>query len=191
MKHIKLASAIAFVMGAAVSASSFAAPAGSGGTITFTGQINDTTCTVTGGTGTNEGTGNFIVALDPADANQLATVGATANQKQFDVIFSGPNCASGKTAYMSYMLSSPQIDAGTGALKNALSGEATNVQIQLADSSKTAINLANPGQSWSTLIGATTANTGKLSFFAQYLAVNGPATPGKVSTSVVYSVVYN
>jgi major type 1 subunit fimbrin (pilin) len=194
MKHIKLASAIAFVMGATVAASSFAAPAGNGGTITFTGQINDTTCTVSGGTGTNNGTGNFVVALEPADATQLATAGTTANQKQFDVIIGGvdqPTCTDGKVAKMAYMISSPQIDGGTGALKNALAGQATNVQIQLADANKAAINLSNPGQSWSTTIGATTPNTGKLTFYAQYLAVNGAATPGQVSTSVVYSVTYN
>ena len=76
MKHIKLASAIAVIVGVAFAGS--AAAANNSGTITFTGAVNDVTCTVKGGSGTDGGTGDFVVGLDPAEANELATAGDVA-----------------------------------------------------------------------------------------------------------------
>ena len=191
MKHITLAAALVLALGAAGTAS---AASSAGGTITFTGVINDLTCTVKGGAGTDGGTGNFAVALDPIYASDLAAAGDIAAPKVFDVIIGGPGqgtCEDGKIASMSFLTSSPQIDAVTGALKNVLVGEATNAQIQLADDAGTAINLATPGQQWDATIGSAGPNTATLRFQAQYLAVNGPATPGLVSTNVVYAVAYN
>lgn len=190
MKHIKLASAAAIAMGIVLAGSASAA-ASNGGTITFTGAVNDTTCTVTGGSGTNGGQGNFIVALDPAEPAQLATAGDVANPHAFGVVIGGPgqgSCTDGMVASMSFLLSSPQIDAATGALKNALAGEATNVQVQLTDSNG-AINLADA--SYHQDSPAIVNNTATIPFSAQYLAVGGAATPGLVSTSVVYAVTYN
>ncbi|WP_266171116.1 fimbrial protein [Dyella subtropica] len=190
MKQIKLASAIALAMGIAVVGS---AQAASGGTITFTGSVTDATCTVSGGAGSDGGTGNFSVALDEVNANQLAAAGDTANKKAFSVIIGGPGqgtCTDGKVASMSFLPSSIHVDAATGALKNALTGEATNTQVQLLDggAAGTPINLA-AGTYAAT---ATIANnTATIPFSVQYLAVNGAATPGLVSTNVVYAVTYN
>lgn len=188
MKIIKLASALALVMGVASTAMAGTA----GGTITFTGAVNDTTCTVSGGSGTNGGAANFSVALDTVDANVLNAAGITANPKAFNVTIGGsdqPTCTAGKIANMSFLPSSTQIDPTTGSLKNSLSGQATNVQIQLTDSTSAPINLATGGQTWSTTIGAD--NTGTIAFNAQYQTVGGAATPGLVNTNVVYQVVYN
>jgi major type 1 subunit fimbrin (pilin) len=190
MKHITLAAALVLALGAASTAS---AASSAGGTITFTGVVNDVTCTVTGGAGTDGGTGNFAVALDPVPATALATVGAVAAPKLFDVIIGGPGqgtCQDGHVATMSFLTSSPRIDAVSGALTNVLVGE-TNAQIQLADDAGVAINLATPGQSWDADIGDAGPNTATLRFRAQYLAANAAATPGLISTNVVYSVVYN
>jgi major type 1 subunit fimbrin (pilin) len=190
MKHVHLASALALVMGLAAATSASAA-ASAGGTITFTGVVTDATCTVKGGSGTNGGTGNFSVALDSVEAAALAAAGQTANPKLFDVIIGGPGqgtCQNGKVATMSFLTSSTQIDPTTGALANALAGEATNVQIQLLGSANAVINLADPANArQATIVG----NTATIPYTARYLAVNGAATPGLVSTSVVYSVSYN
>lgn len=192
MKSAKLAAAMALVMGFGLVSNASAMTAG--GVITFNGIVNDETCTVTGGAGTDGGTGNFSVSLDPAGASELAAAGATAQPKVFDVIIGGVGqgtCEDGKTAKMSFLTSSTQIDPVTGALKNVLVGEAKNVQIQLADAKGAAINLAVPGTTYDAKIGEVAPNTGKVQFKAQYLAVGGPAAAGLVNTNVVYSVVYN
>ena len=189
MKYIIIATAVALTLGAAASAS---AQSSSGGTITFTGAINDATCTISGGAGSSGGAGNFAVALDPVNADQLAAAGDIAAPKRFDVVIGGPGqgtCVDGKVATMSFLSSSSRIDPVTGALANSLTGEATNVQIQLADGVAAApINLADPTNGSQATI---TNNTATIPYFAQYLAVNGASTPGLVSTSVVYAVRYN
>lgn len=190
MKHIKLASAVAIAMGIAFAGVASAASS-NGGTITFTGSVDDTTCTVTGGGGTDGGQGKFTVALDAALPEDLKAAGDTAKPMPFSVQIGGPgqgSCTNGKVASMSFLTSSPRIDAATGALVNALSGEATNVQVQLTDS-KGAIDLADPSYKQDSPDIAN--NTAVIKFGAQYLAVGGAATPGQVSTSVVYSVTYN
>jgi major type 1 subunit fimbrin (pilin) len=193
MKHIQLASAIALVMGLGVAGSVSAQSVTGGGTITFTGIVTDVTCTVKGGAGTDGGENNFTVALDAVPASDLPTAGATAKAKGFQVIIGGPGqgtCEDGKIATMTFEPSSPRIDATTGTLTNALAGEATNTNIQVLDggASGTAINLADP--TFSKDSPAIVNNTAVLDFGAQYYAT-GAATPGLVSTSVVYKVVYN
>lgn len=190
MNNFKIASAIALAMGLAVAGSASAAAA-SGGTITFTGQINDTTCTITGGPGTDGGQGNFTVALQPVDQSQLTTAGATAGKKAFTVQIGGPTdatCQNGKVATLSFLTSSPRIDATNGALMNALSGQATMADIQVLDAAGTAIDLRDPANG--VMSPAIANNTALINFNAQYLAT-GTATPGLISTSVLYGVTYN
>lgn len=191
MKKIKIVSAIAITLGLAIAGS--ASAASSGGTITFTGTVTDATCTVSGGAGTSGDSGNFSVALDEVAASALSAAGASANPKQFNVIIGGPGqgtCEDGKVASMTFLPSSIHVDAATGALKNALAGEATNTQFQLLDggTAGTAINLAAGSYAATATIAA---NTATIPFGVQYLAVNGAATPGLVSSNVVYAVTYN
>jgi major type 1 subunit fimbrin (pilin) len=191
MKHIKLASALVVAMGIAAAGVASAA-ASTGGTITFTGAVTDQTCTVTGGAGTNGGTGNFTVALDPVPASDLAAAADTAAQKQFQIVIGGPGqttCQDGKVATLSFVPSSPQIDPATGALVNALTGQATNVEVQVLDNNQAAIALNDPANG--VTFPAIANNTATQDFYAQYLAVNAGATPGLVSTDVLYQVVYN
>ncbi len=189
MKHIKLASALVVAMGLVAGVAS--AQTANGGTITFTGSVTDQTCTISGGSGTNGGSGNFTVALDSVDDTALAAAGAIANAQPFAVTIGGPgqgSCADGKVATLSFLTSSPQIDAATGALVNALSGQATNTEIQLLDSTGAVINLADT--SYSVNSPAIANNTAQINLQAQYYAT-GAATPGLVSTSVVYAIAYN
>lgn len=189
MKNIKIASAVALALGVAFAGSAVAASSNSD-TITFTGSLTDATCTVSGGAGTDGGSGNFTVALDPIAATTLTAAGDTAAPKAFSVIIGGPGqgtCTNGKVASMSFLTSSPQVDAATGALKNAITGE-TNAEVQLLDSTSKAINLADASAPAQT---ATIANnTATINYTAQYYAT-AAGTPGTLSTSVVYNVVYN
>lgn len=189
MKQIQLASAIALVTGLAIS--SVASAMTTGGTITFTGVVTDATCTVRGGSGTDGGEGNFTVALEPVAATALSTAGATANIKDFQVILGGPGqgtCEDGKVARMSFLPSSPRIDPATGTLTNALTGEARNTNVQVLDDAHVAIDLRDPANGLDFL--EIEDNTAIVDLAAQYYATDA-ATPGLVSTSVVYSVVYN
>jgi major type 1 subunit fimbrin (pilin) len=191
MKHIKLASALVVAMGITAAGVASAA-ASTGGTITFTGAVTDQTCTIKGGSGTNGGTGNFTVALDPIPASDLAAAGDVGGNKPFDVIVGGAGqttCEDGKVAAMSFEVSSPQIDAVTGALKNALAGQATNTEVQVLDGTGTVIALNDPANVVNSP--AIVGNTATIPFQAQYLAVGGGATAGLVSTDVLYQVVYN
>jgi major type 1 subunit fimbrin (pilin) len=191
MKHIKLASALVVAMGIAAAGVASAA-ASTGGTITFTGAVTDETCTITGGAGTNGGTGNFTVALDPVPASALAAATDTAGNKPFQIIIGGSGqttCQDGKVATLSFVPSSPQIDPATGALVNALSGQATNVEVQVLDNNSAPIALNDPANG--VTFPAIANNTATQDFSAQYLAVNAGATAGLVSTDVLYQVVYN
>lgn len=191
MKSIKLASATAIALGLAFAGS---ASAQSGGTITFTGSVADATCTVSGGPGTDGGQGSFVVNLDEADPANLAADGNTTEPLQFNVIIGGVgqgSCVDGTIAAMSFLSSSPQVDAATGALRNVVGdGGAGNTQIQVLEggATGTAINLAAGTYS----VNATVANnTATIPFGAQYLAVGGAATPGLIRTAVLYRVTYN
>lgn len=190
MKSIKLAPAIALICGLVATGSALAATS-NGGTINFTGSVTDATCTISGGAGTDGGTGNFSVALDPVAATVLNASGTTASPKAFSITVGGPGqstCTDGKVANLSFLVSSPQIDAATGALKNALSGQATNTEVQVLNAAGTVINLANPGNLVSSQPIAN--NTTQINLQAQYYAT-AAATPGLVSTSVVYGITYN
>jgi major type 1 subunit fimbrin (pilin) len=189
MKQIQIAAAIALAMGLGF-ASQVNAAAVSGGTITFTGSVSDDTCPVQGGAGTDGGKNDFIVALQGVNTSDLAAAGDVAGKKPFDVIIggAGSGCDTTKVASMKFLPSSPRVDALTGTLTNALAGEATNTNIQLLDSADQVINLADAAnESTAAFVG----DTATIKYSAQYLAVNGPATAGLVSTSVVYSVNYN
>ncbi|WP_130617566.1 fimbrial protein [Dyella amyloliquefaciens] len=188
MKNVKLATAL-FALGF-VAIGSAAHASSNGGTITFTGAVTDETCTVTGGAGTDGGTGNFTVALDPVAASKLPSAGSFANKKPFQVIIGGQgqgSCQDGKVATMSFLASSPRVNPN-GNLDNALTGQATNTQVQVLDATGTAIAL-NTG-TWSVNSPAIANNTATIDFGAQYFAT-GAATPGLVSTSVIYAVTYN
>ncbi|MEQ4574851.1 MULTISPECIES: fimbrial protein [Gammaproteobacteria] len=192
MKNFKLASAIALVMSAAAIGNASAVDSG---TITFTGSVSDATCTISGGAGTDGGTGNFTVALDQAALGDLANAGDIAKTKPFQVVIGLPgeaSCAAGTVAHMRFVPSSPQVDADTGALRNAIlpvAGGAGNTQVQVTDNAGAAINLADAANNTDVTIGDN--NTATLNYRAQYLAVGGAATSGRVSTSVVYEVSYN
>ena len=188
MKQIQIAAAIALAMGLGFASHANAA-AISGGTITFTGLVTDDTCPVTGGAGTDGGKNDFIVALTSVNTSDLAVAGAAAGKKPFDVIIggAGSGCDTTKVASMKFLPSSPRVDALTGTLTNALAGEATNTNIQLLDATDAVINLADAAnESTADFVG----DSATIKYSAQYLAVNGPATAGLVSTSVVYSVEY-
>ncbi len=188
MKSIKFASAIALAAGVLVMGS---AQAADGGTIRIHGQVEDTTCSITGGAGTEGGTDTITVGLDKVAPAALTAAGTSGiGRKQFTLNIGAPgegSCENGKIADLSFVTSSARIDAATGTLTNAAPFGAQNTNIQLTSATGAPYNLADP-----TVIVSSpeiAGNQTTITMGAQYYAT-GAATPGPVDTNVQYQVTY-
>lgn len=200
MKKTILAAALVAVMGVVALAPQAAKAAD--GTITFNGQITDTSCTISGG-GAATGTGNITVTLPTVSTSALPAAGKTAGDTNFSLVLGGgANCVNGKTAALWVETSqTPALDSATGALKNQTAGGATNVEVRMMNpANNQPINL---GINAAVTNGATVtaannqpaatiaANTATLNYSAQYLATGGASTAGAVSTYLTYTMQYN
>ncbi|MGM3278063.1 fimbrial protein [Ralstonia sp. 24A2] len=189
MKSIKFVSAVAMAAGILVMGS---AQASDGGTLTITGRVDDQTCTIRGGAGTDEGTGNIAVALEPVAAASLTKLGDQANHKPFNLVIGGPgqgSCEDGKVARLTFR-TGDSVDPVTGTLRNTIGvGGASNTNVQLTKGTATdTIDLNNPAEYIDSPVIA--GNTANLRMGAQYYAT-GAATSGPVNTRVQYEVNYN
>lgn len=185
MKHVKMAAAAAFVLGIAATGSASA----DNGLITFTGSVTDGTCVVSGGAGTNQGQGNFTVALDPVPATDLAAAAAVAGRKNFHVVFSDGNggpCDATITTAKFRFTPSPNVNTN-GRLNNiaGVAGRAENVELQLLDGA-TAIDLtAHQAKE----IPLSTTGPTTTEFGVQYYAT-AAATAGGVLSDIIYEATY-
>jgi major type 1 subunit fimbrin (pilin) len=180
----------AFAVGATLAALSGHALA-SDGTITFTGSVDASTCTVvTTGTG-----GSFTVALPQVSSGTLAAVGKTAGDTAFTIKLTGCSDIAGNVS--TNFEAGTATDLSTGRLNNTtLAGGATNVQIQLLNATNgSPIVVGSPGASQNSQSVALTSDgatppTGiaTLNYFARYYAT-GASTAGSVSSLVTYSMI--
>ena len=156
------------------------------GTINFTGKITDKTCTIS-----TPGGKDFAVNLPTVSKNTLATAGAVAGRTPFAINLS--KCSAGNVA--TYFEPGSTVDFNSGRLVNQASANAaTNVQLQLLGSNNTFLpikaagtGLAQDNSQWVTVAGDGTAN---LNYYAEYYAT-AAATPGDVTSSVKYTIIYN
>jgi major type 1 subunit fimbrin (pilin) len=156
------------------------------GTITITGTVTDTTCSING---TTSGTQvNPSVTLMPATAGSLAALGQTANtSKPTDLEFKLSGCTSGTKAIANFE-NGATVDQTSGNLNN--SGTAQNVQVQLLNASMAPINITtNSGNQLATEGAAITGGAADLKYYARYYAT-GKATAGTVNTQVQYTMQY-
>ena len=161
------------------------------GTITFSGQISDATCDITGGDGTNANQGpDFKVTLPPVGATALKEKGQFAGDTPFYINLSGTKCPDGKIANVIFeRAQSMNIDSTTGYLKNhTVTGAAKNVQVRILSKDKKALDLNKLNASHQPV--TIKNNTGRFEYWGQY-AATGQATAGTVETNVVYSISYN
>lgn len=192
MKHIKYASVITFAASVMAVASVHAKDIG-GGVITFEGRIDDSTCSVEGGSGTEGGIDDFTVVLGGVKSGLLPRAGITAGQKAFNVIVGGngqSTCENGHGVTMYFVPTSQKVSAENGNLDNNVDAEgdlATNVQIQLLDANKQPIDLRQP-QAGAQKV-TIQNNTAEMTYYAQYFST-GSATSGRVETNVEYDVDY-
>ncbi|HEL2958787.1 TPA: type 1 fimbrial protein [Stenotrophomonas maltophilia] len=156
------------------------------GTITFTGRVTDKTCTIS-----TPGGRDFAVALPTVSRSTLAAAGAVAGRTPFAINLT--QCSTGNVA--TYFEPGSTVDFNTGRLVNqAATGAATNVQLQLLGSNSLFLpvraagtGLAQTNSQWVTVAADGSAN---LSYFAEYYAT-AAATPGDVTSSVNYTIIYN
>lgn len=162
------------------------------GTITFTGEVVDATCIITGGDETRPDQGaDFNVSLPQISVTALASAGQAAGDTPFHINLTGENCPNGKTANVVFeRAQSTNIDSTTGYLKNTeATGGAQNVQVRILNNDKTPLNLTLANSSHQPQVIAS--NKASFKYWGQYIAVNGAAKAGTVKSDVVYSITYN
>lgn len=149
------------------------------GTITFTGDISNTTCNIS----VNGRNSSTTIVFEPISASALSKAGEVANE--LPVTMTLTNCQN-PTENVRALFDSTETDSITGNLKNK--GSAANVQVQLMDNSRKPIKLGDGSQvngpSFKIVDDMATLN-----YFARYYATD-KVEAGDVTTAVNYSLSY-
>ena len=173
----------------------------SDGTITFTGAVTASTCTLSINGGSNAGTAT--VALPTVDRAALTGTGAgtTAAGTFFSVGVTGcsgvADIGSGTpvapTSVAIYFEAGPNVDEATGGLINTVAGSNVEVNLYNASGSTVVGSQIQPGTPTHQPAALTIAAGGTQWFYAGYSTAGAgiAATAGAVSTSITYSLVYN
>jgi major type 1 subunit fimbrin (pilin) len=192
IKRAATAAGVAAVMGLPMSGLA------SDGTITFTGAVTGSSCTINvNGSGSTTTT----VALPTVDTAALTDVAprTTAGGTFFNIALSG--CAAlddygagaAPTNVQIYFEAGPNVDENTGGLIN-VAASGSNVEVKLYNASEGTVvgTQITPGKATVQPPVQTIAGAGTQWFYAGYSTQrNGAATAGAVSTSVTYSLIYN
>ncbi|MEE9889479.1 MAG: type 1 fimbrial protein [Stenotrophomonas geniculata] len=153
------------------------------GTITFNGKVVDKTCTIS-----TLGGKDFSFTLPMVPRTVLASAGAVAGRTP-----SANNLTKISTGNVATSFEpGSSIDFNTGRLLNhASANAAANVQLQLLGSNNQVLPIraagAGPAQTNSQWV---TVGTDGLSYYAEYYAT-AAATPGEVTSSVKYTIIYS
>lgn len=156
-------------------------------TVTFLGEVSDSTCDVT----IDGVKGDVSVQLPTVQASSLAADGQIAGATPFKFTLSGCTAASGATTTTVGMRLVSTSTANSGNLVNIASDSAaTNVSIQILDESDSsnAIDFTLGEYSTPLKVKPTSGNV-EFPFIAQYYA-NGVATIGKVESQLQYALTY-
>lgn len=167
----------------------FSAQAASTGTITFNGELTDTTCEVD----INGQGSDATVILPTVGVNQLTASGDTTGRTSFNMNIS--DCVigteGGHSKVAAFFQPGNTVDLSTGRLKN-VGGSATNVDLRLLDASNSyaPINIGNTDQvDGMAYVDINTDGTALLPYAVEYFA-NAQTTPGTVTNSVIYNLQY-
>jgi major type 1 subunit fimbrin (pilin) len=186
MKKTLLTAALLTAFGVAAVAPQANAANTSSGTITFTGSLTASTCTVA----VNGGASTQTVTLPttPLVNGVLSAAGQSAGWTAVTLTLSGCTGLTGYTKVFPYFTGTG-IDTTNGYLSNT--GSATNVEVALSNSSSLTNVLTLQGASGAQNAGTQllSATTPTFSYFAGYVAT-GAATAGGVSASVQYTLNY-
>lgn len=167
----------------------FSAQAASTGTITFNGELTDTTCEVD----INGQGSDATVILPTVGVNQLTASGDTTGRTSFNMNIS--DCVigteGGHSKVAAFFQPGNTVDLSTGRLKN-VGGSATNVDLRLLDASNSyaPINIGNTDQvDGMAYVDINTDGTALLPYAVEYFA-NAQTTLGTVTSSVIYNLQY-
>ena len=172
-------------------------------TITFTGEITATSCTVTGA-GNASGVGDITITLPKVGKADLDVANSVAGYTPFQLVLGGTEgCTDGQTAAM-------WVESGATTDLNPATNNLRNHQ---ASGSNAEVQLINPANGKQILLGVNEAvqngttvvtssnqpaaiiadNTATLSYVAQYqnAGAKSSVTAGKVESTLVYSIQYN
>jgi major type 1 subunit fimbrin (pilin) len=149
----------------------------SDGTIGFTGELTDQTCTIN-----SPGVGkDFVVALPRVSTANLKVLGDTAGATNFSINVSA--CSASIHGYSAYFEASQNINLSDGKLKNTSTATsvASNVEIELLNAGSTgagsAIDLSKAFLSQGVTAGSFTpgasgsTGVGTSNFIARYYAL--------------------
>lgn len=160
------------------------AAAATGGTITFGGNVNTSTCSI------NSGTPNLTVTLPNTSTSSLSTAGAVAGNTGFNIALSG--CSIAAAGNVTAYFSSTANVLSDGNLLNT--GTASSgVEVQLLNSSAAVMDLSKATaalQKSSTAPVTTSSTSATLAYSAQYYSPTGVIVPGAVASQVSYTVIY-
>lgn len=133
------------------------------------------TCTVT--------TPSIAVTLPTVSNTSLRTVGATAGATPFTI---GLNCPSGAVGRnLALQFDTSKQPTGTTGVIQPTSGTATNVGVQLVNSSFNAITFGTP-----TTVGTATQGLNSFTYYARYYALTTAVGAGNLSASATFTVTY-
>ena len=153
------------------------------GTINFEGFVVANTCNVQIG-----GSSNLTVTLQPVLADTLAGVGTTSAPTPFQLNLTGCDTAlNGETAALA--LSGGGGDAD-GRLANNATQSPSNARIQLLNSNNGVINLVAAAGSQNIPTQAIANGQASFNLQARYISTALITTPGKIASTVNYSITY-
>jgi major type 1 subunit fimbrin (pilin) len=157
------------------------------GTITFTGAVTDTTCSIDAKT---VGAADKNITLPTVTNSTLGAKGSTAGATAAtDLTFALSGCST-ETKAVARFENGPTIDQSTGYLTNQAPAGAENVQVRLLNASHMPINVVTGENNDMAGNGvAIVSGNADLKYFAEYYAT-GKATAGPINTSVQYTVDY-
>lgn len=158
------------------------------GTINFSGQLTNQTCTAT-----VNGSTTSTVTLPTLSATALPAAGNVAGATNF--VINLTNCTNTVKTAIAFFEAGPGVDPITKNVRNSnqTATGAKNVQFQLLDPQGTAILAGDTSQTATSNLTARTnvsGATASLPYAVQYVAVGGAAGVGLVTGTVTYSINY-
>lgn len=155
------------------------------GTITFQGNITNSTCVVS----TSGGTANMTVTMPFTVSSALSKPGSTSQTVPFAINVS--KCSPTMGASVFTYFESANINPATGALKNTVtSGGATNVEIQILEKGAPLFLAMDANGQGSGQTSVSISNGGAVRNYGARYFSTGPITSGLVNTSTQYTVIY-
>lgn len=160
------------------------------GTISFEGEVTDSTCTVVVDGQSSDAT----IGLPTVSKNEFSVAGDKTGKTDFVIALT--SCTLGgtpaETQVSAYFEAGPGVDVSTGNLINT--GGATNVALLLSDGTKNEPIQAGKQLQTDDTNGNTYATVASgdatLPYFVEYIATDASVTAGSVESSVTYTLMY-